>query len=380
MLLQGIRVVDFSAFLGGPYAGGMLADLGADVIKVEALSGDPFRNVSEPGFRALNRNKRSLAIDLKSPDSAEVIERLAQWADVALEAFRPGVADRLGIGAERLRSINPKLVYCSLSGYGQTGPLRYAPGHDFNFLAASGALVFKGHWADAQPRRSGLPITDVAGGSYCVIAILAALLRRHETGQGARLDVSFTDAMMSFTAARGGVDIQQPGREHLGPVNDMFETADGRSLAICITEQHFWERFLEVMLPFEPRLADERFATNAGRHRAGDDLAGLVAGLIRTASAEQWLERFKGCDIPLQQVLSPYEASRSAQTEARGIVRTLDGQRQIPFPVFCDDEPLGVLHSNAPALGANNGEILEELGFASQEIERMQGEDGCCRA
>jgi crotonobetainyl-CoA:carnitine CoA-transferase CaiB-like acyl-CoA transferase len=380
MILDGIRVIDFSAFVGGPFAAALMADLGASVIKVEPPTGDPYRHATRQGFAAINRNKRGLCIDLKHPDSAAVIERLASWADVALEGFRPGVADRLGIGAAQLRAVNPRLVYCSLSGYGQTGPLRQAPGHDFNFLAASGALAFKGHWNDTQPHRTGLPVTDVAGGSYSVIAILAALMRRQETGVGAALDVSFTDAMMSFTALRDGLDVRQPGREHLHPANDVFETADGRRLALGIIEQHFWERFVEVAAPLEPRLADPKFATGRGRQQAGDELSALVAGVIRGATAAQWLERLDAHVLPVHLVLSPYEASRSPQAQARGVVRGIDGERHIPFPVLCDGEPMGGLRSTAPALGAHGGDILVELEFGPQDIERMRRADGCCPA
>lgn len=161
--LEGLRVVDFSMFVPGPFAAAILADLGADVIKVESPAGDPARRYIPVQFRTENRNKRSLAIDLKASASAAVVERLAQRADIVLEGFRPGVAKRLGIDGERLRAANPRLITCSISGYGQSGPWREHPGHDVGYVAAAGALAFPGQWLE-PPARSSLPIADMGEG------------------------------------------------------------------------------------------------------------------------------------------------------------------------------------------------------------------------
>ncbi|HEY3077726.1 MAG TPA: CoA transferase, partial [Burkholderiales bacterium] len=180
--LAGIHVVDFSMFVPGPFASAMLADLGADVIKVEPPRGDPGRSYVPVQFQTENRNKRSIALDLKHAEAASVVEKLVTQAQVVVEGFRPGVAGRLGIDYETLRSHNAQLVYCSISGYGQTGPWRERPGHDVNYVAAAGGLAFPGQWLK-HPARSSLPIADMAGGAFAALAILAAL----REGKGACL-------------------------------------------------------------------------------------------------------------------------------------------------------------------------------------------------
>src|SRR3954471_16793022 len=187
--LDGVRVVDFSMFVPGPFASSILADLGADVIKVEPPRGDPGRGYVPVQFETENRNKRAIAVDLKHADAASVVEKLVTRAEVVLEGFRPGVAKRLGIDYETLRAYNGRLVYCSISGYGQNGPWRERPGHDVNYVAAGGGLAFPGQWLK-PPVRSSLPLADMSGGSFAAIAVLSALYKRNETGQGAYLDLS----------------------------------------------------------------------------------------------------------------------------------------------------------------------------------------------
>ncbi len=379
-LLSGVRILDFTALLPGPFATVILADLGADVIKVEPPGGDFARQMPVEMFRVANRNKRSLVVDLKNPDSRPVVERLVAWADVAMEGFRPGVTERLGIGAKQLRAIKPGLVYCSLSGYGQTGPWRDEPGHDFNYMAAAGALSFLGHWNDERPHRSGLPVADLAGGSYSVIAILAALLSRKETGEGATLDLSLTEAAMSFMSVRRGLDNDEPGRWHLYPTNDLFETADGRRLSFGIVEEHFWRAFLAVAAPLKPELLAPCFAEEAGRREQGDLLAGLIASLIASKTAGEWLAAFEAHDVPVKLVHTPREAAESAQARHRGLVQTLDGERHLPFPALTEAGPAGSLAALAPELGEHTAEILADLGFSLEQRDRLGGPGGCCAA
>ena len=376
-MLSGVRILDFTALLPGPFATVILADLGADVIKVEPPAGDFARQMPVEMFRMANRNKRSLAIDLKQPSSQEVIARLVDWADVAIEGFRPGVADRLGIGASQLRAGKPELVYCSISGYGQTGPWRDVPGHDFNYLAAAGALSFLGHWADERPHRSGLPVADLAGSSYAVIAILAALRRRDRNGMGATLDISLTEVAMSFMSVRRGLDSDEPGRWHLYPTNDLFDTSDGRRLSFGIVEEHFWEAFVESVGALEPALLDERFITEESRRHHGDALRVVMARLISTRTAAEWLQRFQATDVPVQLVMTPREAADSEQANYRGLVTRLDSERHIPFPVLTEDGPAGTLERLAPETGMHTDAILEELGFSAQQRAHLC-ESGVC--
>ena len=368
--LRGVRVLDFTPLLPGPFATLALADLGADVVKVEPPGGDFARHMPSLLFRMANRNKRSLALDLKHPGAEAVVRRLAAWADVAIEAFRPGVADRLGIGAVALRADNPRLVYCSLSGYGQTGPARLWPGHDGNYLAASGALALSGHWGE-PPRRSGIPVADLAGGSYAAIAILAALHERDATGVGRTLDLSLAEAAMSFAAIRHGLDLAEPSQEHLWPTNDLFETADGATIALGIVEPRFWDNFVAAASDLAPDLADARYATEPDRRRNGDALAARLRDVMRLRAAAEWMRRFETHDVPAQRVLTPAEASRSAQTEARGMVLARGGERHIPFPVRVDGRRGAALRGLAPALGADTADILREIGFGAEEAAAL---------
>jgi crotonobetainyl-CoA:carnitine CoA-transferase CaiB-like acyl-CoA transferase len=371
-MLSGVRVLDFTALLPGPFATVILADLGADVIKVEPPGGDFARQMPVEMFRVANRNKRSIVLDLKNKDSREVVERLVAWADVAMEGFRPGVAERLGIGPRQLRALKPELVYCSLSGYGQSGPWRDQPGHDFNYLAAAGALSFLGHWSDDRPHRSGLPVADLAGGSYSVIAILAALLQQKSNGEGATLDLSLTEAAMSFMSVRRGLDNDDPGRWHLYPTNDLFDTADGRRLSFGIVEEHFWKAFLDAVGSQHPSLLAPRFAQEASRREQGNELAGIIAELIISKPADVWLDLFKEHDIPVQLVRTPREAADSVQSQ--------EGERHIPFPAVTDTGPAGALSALAPELGGHTDEILAQLGFTAEQRARLVASKACTPA
>lgn len=369
--LAGVRVLDFSLLLPGPFTTVILADLGADVAKIEPPGGDFARQMPVAMFRMANRNKRSAILDLKHPDAAEVVERLARWADVAIEGFRPGVADRLGIGHDALARHNPRIVYCSLSGYGQDGPGCMAPGHDLNYLAAAGALALPGHWAE-PPRRSGLPVADLAGGSYAAIAILSALHERSATGKGVYLDLSLAEAALSFTQLRHGLDLDEPTRMHLYPTNDLFETADGQSIALGIVEQHFWEGFVAAASDLAPDLRDTRYADEPKRRSHGDALARRLREVMRQRQAADWLARFEAHDVPAQLALSPAKASRSAQMSAREMVMERNGERHVPFPVRADGRRGAGLHATAPGPGADTDAILAEVGFTQSELARLR--------
>ncbi len=363
--LAGVRVLDFSPLLPGPFATLALADLGADVVKVEPPGGDFARGMPSSLFRMANRNKRSIVLDLKRPEAAGIVRRLALWADVAMEAFRPGVADRIGIGASALRAINPRLIYCSLSGYGQTGPDRLLPGHDLNYLCASGAMALPGHWREA-PRRSSIPVADLAGGAYAAIAILAALLERGRTGEGRSLDLSLAEAAMSCTAIRHGLDLDGSSREHLWPTNDLFDTADG-AIALGIVEEHFWTNFVAAAGDLAPDLADPRYATEPQRRAVGDELSERLHEVMRRLDTATWMARFARHDVPAQPMLTPYAASRTPQVQAREMVMEHGGERHIPFPVWADGARGAALHHTAPEAGAHTDEVLTALGFGPDE-------------
>ena len=361
--LDGIRVVDFSLFVPGPFCSSILADLGAEVIKVEALGGDPGRRYIPVQFRTENRNKRSLALNLKAPEAKAVVQRLARAADVAIEGFRPGVAERLGIGHGALRQHNARLIYCSISGYGQTGPWRERPGHDVNYVAAAGALAYPGQWLK-PPVRSSIAIADMGGGSAAAIAVLAALAERARTGRGVQLDLSLFETAFFWAAMRHGLDPSVDPKAHIFPVNDVFETADGERLTLGILEDHFWENFLRIV----PELKEERFASDAGRRANGDALSEKLAALMRTRTAAEWIRLCEEHDVPVDRCLAPAQAAELEQIRLRGGAVARGGERYALFPVHADGARGASLRRGVPQLGEHTREVLVELGFDDAQV------------
>jgi crotonobetainyl-CoA:carnitine CoA-transferase CaiB-like acyl-CoA transferase len=364
--LAGIRVVDFSMFVPGPFCSAILADLGAEVIKVEAPAGDPGRGYVPVQFRTENRNKRSIAIDLKNPESGRIIEKLAKQSDIALEGFRPGVAARLGIDAKNLQKVNPRIICCSISGYGQTGPWRERPGHDVNYVAAAGALAFPGQWLKA-PARSSLAIADMAGGSFAAIAVLAALHERNQSGKGAQLDLSLFESAFFWAAMRHSLDAKVDPRAHLFPVNDIFETKDGKRLTLGILEEHFWKNFVA----FAPELAGEEFSSDAKRRANGDVLSQKISVKIKEKTAHEWLKICNDNDIPVDLCVTPGEAAEHEQIRARRDVAEAGGERFALFPVHADGARAGGLRRGVPGRGEHSREVLVELGFDDGEIAEL---------
>ena len=365
--LNGIRAVDFSMFVPGPFCTAILADLGAEVIKVESLNGDPGRGYVPVQFRTENRNKRSIALNLKSPDSKAIVERLAKHSDIAIEGFRPGVAKRLGIDADSLSRANSKLIHCSISGYGQTGPWSQRPGHDVNYVAAAGALAFPGQWLK-PPSRSSLAIADMAGGSFAAIAILSSLVERNKTGKGVRLDLSLFEAAFFWAAMRHSLDPKVDPKAHIFPVNDIFETKDGKRLTLGILEDHFWENFVKVV----PGLAAESFSSDVKRRANGDALSALLAEKMKTRTAEEWLKICNDNDIPVDLCITPGEAAELEQIVARQDVASFGGEKFALFPVFANGARGGALRRGVPGAGEHGREILVELGFDDAQIADLR--------
>jgi crotonobetainyl-CoA:carnitine CoA-transferase CaiB-like acyl-CoA transferase len=353
-----VRVVDFSMFVPGPFASSILADLGADVVKIEMPKGDPGRAYVPVQFETENRNKRSLALDLKNDAAKDIVHRLARDAQVVIEGFRPGVAQRLSIDFETLRRSNPKLVYCSISGYGQTGPWRERPGHDVNYVAAAGALAFPGQWLKG-PARSSLPVADMGGGAFAAIAILAAL----SEGKGAYLDLSLFETAFFWAAMRHGLDPAVDPRAHIFPVNDVFETKDGKRLTLGILEEHFWKSFVKLA----PELDDERFASDSSRREHGDALSARLSKIMRERTADEWVRMCEEHDVPVDLAVTPGEAARHPQL----VERRATERGYAKFPLWANGRRAGAIARRTPKLGEHSREILVELGFDDAEIARF---------
>lgn len=361
-MLADLRVLDLGALLPAPYCTQILADLGADVIRVEPPAGDPARRMESQLFEQVNRNKRGVVLDLSDPLARGECLRLATSVDVVVEGFRPGVAARLGVGPEAVRGLNERVVYCSISGFGATGPRAQDPGHDLIYLAAAGAMSFPGHWG-VPAGRAGVPFADVTAAAYAATAILAAIHARGVTGVGATIDLSITDVALSAASVRGGaaLDHDGAGQMHLFPANDLFAAADGVVLAASAVEEHFWKRFRALLTPYAPELAAETFDTDKGRRVHGDALKVLIAEAIAQRPAVEWEEAFAAVDVPLQRVRTLVEAVESPEIAGRGVVVEGWGQRHVPFPARIDGKPGGSFRSPAPALGADTGDVLGAL-------------------
>ncbi|RZT39254.1 CaiB/BaiF CoA transferase family protein [Cupriavidus agavae] len=377
--LAGLKILDFSALLPGPFATLALADLGADVIRVEAPGRPdavrrlaPQRHGASAAHAWLNRNKRSLALDLKHPEAPEIVRQLIATHDIVVEQFRPGVMARLGLGYAQLREHNPALIYCSITGYGQDGPYRDRAGHDINYLSIAGTASYSGRDA---PAPLGIQVADVAGGSlHAALSILAAVVHRDRSGAGQAIDVSMTDAAFSLNALSGaaclaGGRAPRPAAEGLngGTFYDYYATADGRHFSVGSLEPQFLERFCEAMEHPE-WLALAR-----------SDMPALKRGIAAAFASRPfaaWCEVFAGVDCCVEPVLTLEEAATHPQMQARGMVvdvpvpGTGQALRQIAHPVRYSATPAAYRHAGEP-LGGQSREILSALGYDDARIDAL---------
>jgi alpha-methylacyl-CoA racemase len=355
--LQGICVLDFSTLLPGPLASLMLAEAGAEVIKVERLGkGDDMRSAAAD-FALLNRGKRSVALDLKQSDAVDRLRPVIEKADVVLEQFRPGVMERLGLGYADLRAINPRLIYCSINGYGSEGPDALKAGHDLNYAAEAGLLT-QSCAADGTPTLPSTLIGDIGGGSYpAVINILLALLRRQQTGVGERIEISmfgniFPFLYPAFASAygRGHWPLSNDALETgTSPRYNIYRTRDGRHMAAAPAEEKFWLNFCGA-IGLDPALMDDKSDPQATR--------AAIAKLIAGRDAIEWERLFSGQDVACSIVKTFEEAMHSPQVEALGLLAQrvcYDGMDLPALPVpIVKGMRNGSTGSSAPILGADN--------------------------
>ena len=333
--LSGVRVLDFTHVISGPYCAMMLADMGADVVKVERREvGDDLRTVGRyPGrrpvdedyFYMMNRRKRSIALDLKDPDDRAIAVELAEQADVVLQNFAPGTAERLGIGPEQLRTDNPKLVYCAISGFGQTGPLRDRLALDPIIQSMSGVMSVTGD-PDGQPLQIGAPIADVVAGMFGAYSIVSALLQVERGGEGAFIDVSMLESMIAVLGPRMGEALQahhQPPRH--GNENPMrvpaglFECGDGQRLNFIVQNQAYWAPFCRA-LDREEWIEDPRFDSMVARVENRDAINALVRARLRNEPAAVWMERLLAHRVPCGPYYDYLAALNDEHVRQRGLV------------------------------------------------------------
>ncbi|MGY6571117.1 MAG: CaiB/BaiF CoA transferase family protein [Salinarimonas sp.] len=359
--LANIRVADFTELLPGPFMTQALVELGADVVKIERPPhGDPVRRGSPGLFGTVNRGKRSVMLDLKSREGLAEGLRLAEAVDIVVEGYRPGVMARLGLGYDAVRERNPTIIYLSLTGYGQEGPMRFVPGHDVNYLASAGVTSLCGE-PDAPPRHGiGLPIADLGGSMYALSALMAALFQRERTGRGQHLDVSMTDCAAHWLNARKGVfhhngtnGLRAQRRAALTrPAYGVFDCRDG-SVTIAALEAHFWKSLVKT-LKLE-RFGGPEYDALPARIRDCGPINAAVAEAIAGMSRAQAVELLLEADVPVAPVLSPAEADTSPHFAARGLARETCIGPLTPFPVRL--EGMGDFPEEIPELNDGAGGV-----------------------
>lgn len=372
--LEGIRVLESAHQYPGPYCSLLLADLGAEVIKVERPGvGDLARQLVH-FFRSINGNKKSLTLDLKSTKARDVLYRLVKVSDVFMEGFRPGVAARIGIDYPTLKKINPGLIYCSISGYGQEGPYRNLPGHDLSYLSMSGMLnCFK----DEQGNfiNPGVAIGDLSSGMFSAIGILAALQARQKTGQGCFIDVSMFDGLLSWMSTRLGIlwGTGEFERERDAGYGD-FLAKDGKYFTLSIAhEDWFWERLCVAV-----GLHEYKNIKVMDRKKRRPELREKMQKVFLEKNRAAWMKILEKADVPFAPVVTPQEIEKDPHVVFRKMIQEItlaDGEKikQVGFPLKFSDMP-DKLRTPPPLLGEQTEEILKSLGYSGEDIDNLKAE------
>jgi formyl-CoA transferase len=385
--LTGIRVLDVTQIMAGPFCTMLLADLGAEVIKIENPRGGddsrrmapPYYNGESAAYLAMNRNKYGIAVDIRTPAGKQILWRLIESADVLVENFRPGTMARLGFGFEQVHARYPALVYCSISGFGQTGPSRERGGFDLVAQAMSGVLSVTG--SPEEPAKVGVPISDLNAGLYASHAILAALLSRVRTGEGQYIDTSLLEAALAYTIWESneywatGMSPQRLGTAHrLSAPYQVFETASGW-IAIGAANQRNWELLVRA-LDRPDLLQNAAFATNTDRMANLAQLVETLTATLKTRTTEEWSQVFAEAGVPSGPVLALSEVYQHPHVKARA----MDIQVQHPiagrihligFPVKYSSTP-GQMYRPAPVLGQHTCTMLERLGFSPEQCRQFE--------
>jgi len=388
--LEGLKVVELAHVMAGPVCGLMLADMGADVIKVEKPTGDDTRRAVPPtiagesaAYMMMNRNKRGVMLDLKSARGRDALHRLLARADVVIENYRKGTMEKLGLGYETLRRDNPGLIYAAISGFGRTGPYADRGGFDLIAQGMSGLMSITGEGHGRPPVKVGAPVSDITAGILLVMGVLAAVQRRHVTGEGQLVDTSLFEAAITHTywqsaiAFATGVSPGPMGSAH--PLNAPYqalETADGY-INIGAANQSNWERLCKL-IGHPELIEDARFKTNPDRMANLDALEAVLNGIFRERTTDEWLNVLANGGFPAGPVLSIREMHQDPQTLAREMVTatehpTAGRVETLGLPVKFGASPGGVRRP-APRLGEHNREVLAEYGLSAAEIDALEAE------
>ena len=376
--LAGLKVLDCTHVIAGAWCSLILADLGADVIKIEPPAGETTRGHPGAAFRAfdfVNRNKRAIALDLTTEAGAAVVRRLAETADVFVENYRPGSLDRMGLGYEALKAINPQIVYASVSGFGLDGPYRDRGGFDLIAQAMSGIMSFTGEEGSDKPVAAGVPISDLNAGVFAAIGVLAALRHRDLTGEGQHIETSLLESALAYTVwetgmflTTGEVAKRQGTRHRLAAPYEALKTADGH-MVVGVNNQRLWLRFCEAI--GAPQLADdEQFARPNRRVRNRDALQARIEAILTTDTTAAWMARLEAQGVPAGPLNTIAQAWGDPQVAARGLLAEVAGRRFVRTPIKLHGTPVAVARGPAE-VGEHTREVLAEAGFTTAEIEAL---------
>ena len=379
--LAGLRVLDCTHVIAGAYCSLVLADLGADVIKIEPPTGESTRGMlgaRADAFRAfdyVNRNKRAIALDLATEDGAAVVRRLVETADVFVENYLPGAMDRMGLGYGRLSALNPRLVYCSVSGFGLEGPYAQRGGFDLVTQAMSGLMSFVGEVDSEVPCSTAVPISDLNAGIFAAVGVLAALQNRHSSGKGQHVEASLFESALAATIwetgmylSTGEVAKRNGARHRLAAPYEPLKTADGH-IVVGVNSQRLWKRFCEAL--DEPGLVDEAaFNSPGARMKNRDALQARLEGVLARDTSANWLPRFEAVGVPAGPLNNIAQAWDDPQVKARGLLVEADGRRFVRTPIKMHETPVGLTRGPAE-VGQHTRDVLAEAGYAADEIERL---------
>ncbi len=387
---EGVKILDFTQVLAGPYASYQLALLGADVIKVERREGEDMRRSPlskewadrglSSGWQAINGNKKSLTLDLQKKEAIEIVKRLAAKADVVMENFRPGVMDKLGIGYEALSKINPRLIYCAISAFGQTGPERLGAGYDGKIQAMSGIMSITGHEATG-PTRAGFAVCDVLSGATAAFGVSSALFQRTHTGKGQLVDVSMLEATLAFLSGPVADFTVTGHRQSLSgnqavsrrPTANLFKAGDGFLLLAVNNEKQF--QSLMKALGHEQLLQDPRFVDWDARLANEPALRKIIEDALATKPPKEWEKILDAAGAPCASIWKVEEVIDHPQIEARKALQTIDtpyGQLRFMGNGFQLAHGGGKLDRMAPPLGADNDAILADAGYSKDEVKSLR--------